>query len=153
MNIDAIKAAMCEIPQFDTLETAELDTMANLIDYRKVPAGTMLVKEGSVGDSLYYIVTGKVEIKKEAVSGQQTVLAQFSKGSTVGEMSLVEKRSTRSATAMTLEDSELLVLTRENFDRLGDSNPKIALKIVRNIAGQISARLRYTSGRFADIFS
>jgi CRP-like cAMP-binding protein len=47
---------------------------------------------------------------------------------------------------------ELLVLKRKNFDELAENNPRIALKITQNIAIMISARLRHTSGRFADVF-
>jgi len=140
------------IPHFNRLEDDELDIMADHIDYQKVAAGTTLVKEGDTGEALFYIISGEMEIHKEALDGRQAVLARFNKGATVGEMAIIEKKSTRSATAITLKDTELLVLTRRRFDELADSYANIALKITQNIANMISARLRHTSGRFADVF-
>lgn len=146
-----IKALMCEVPQFDQLNAAEIDILSQYIEKENASSGMVLCKEGSMGNSLFYIVKGKIEIKKEATDGRQTVMAQFNKGSTVGEMSLIED-TPRSATATALEDVELLVLTHVNFEKILEINPAIGIKILRNIAKSISTRLRHTSGRFADLF-
>ncbi len=152
MDKGTIKTLMCEIPQFDKLEQEELDVMADVIEYQKIEGNTVIVKEGSVGDSLFYIVEGQIEIKKETMEGKHAILARYRKGATVGEMALVEEVSTRSATATAIEDTEILTLSRGNFEKVIDTHPRIAVKILRNIAAIISTRLRYTSGRFADIF-
>ena len=152
MDKESVKALMREMPHFDRLDNGELDILAEYIDYQKVEADSTLVKEGDTGESLYYIVSGEMEIKKEALDGRQAVHARFKKGATVGEMAIVEEKSTRSATAVALKETELLVLTRGRFDELAGINPNIALKVTQNIANMISARLRHTSGRFADIF-
>lgn len=152
MDPGSLKVLMCEIPQFDKLDSEELDIMATHVQYRKIPKGTILVEEGAFGNALFYIINGKIEIRKEALSGHQAVLAQFSKGASVGEMALIEERSQRSATATAIEDSEVLILKREKFNELKENYPKMALKIMQNIASAIGSRLRYTSGRFADIF-
>jgi len=146
-----IKALMCEVPQFDMLTPEELDTLSRHVISRHVPSGMVLCKEGAMGDSLFYITEGKIEIRKESFDGRQTILAQFHKGSTVGEMSLIEE-SPRSATATAIEDIELLILSRESFEKLLAESPQIGVKILRNIAKSLSNRLRHTSGRFADVF-
>jgi len=146
-----IKLLMCEVPQFDSLTPEELDVLARHVSHKRVPKGMVLCKEGAVGDSLFYVIEGIIEIRKESFDGRQTVLAQFNKGATVGEMSLIED-SPRSATATAIDQAELLILTRQNFERLLDSSPFIATKILRNIAKSLSNRLRHTSGRFADVF-
>jgi CRP-like cAMP-binding protein len=150
-SLEHIKALMCEVPQFDQLDNDELDILGRNVSYRRVPQGMVLCREGTVGDALFYVVDGKIEIKKESMDGRQTVLAQFNKGSTVGEMSLIEE-SARSATAVAMEDVELLILTRDHFEKIIEQYPYIGLKILRNIAKSLSNRLRHTSGRFADVF-
>ncbi|VAX23936.1 hypothetical protein MNBD_NITROSPINAE02-734 [hydrothermal vent metagenome] len=150
-NNELIKTLMCEVPQFDNLTSEELDKLSESIFYHQAPSGTVLCKEGNPGDSLFYIVKGKIEIRKETIDGRQTILARFNKGASVGEMSLIEN-SPRSATATAIEDSEFLILTSENFERLLETNPQIGIKVLRNIARSLSTRLRYTSGRFADVF-
>lgn len=146
-----IKTLMCEVPEFDHLDGDEIDLLSRHIFHRHVTTGTVLCKEGSVGDSLYYLINGRIEIKKESVDGRQAVLARFGKGSSVGEMSLVED-SPRSATATAIEDVEILILTRAGFETLLATHPQIGVKILRNIAKSLSKRLRFTSGRFADVF-
>ena len=152
MDREAKKAIMVKMSHFDRLEKDELDIMADHIEFTTVKKDVTLVTEGSLGDSLFYIIDGEIEIKKEALDGTQAILARFRKGATVGEMAIVEKKSTRSATATTIKKTELLMLTRESFDDLSKNHPKIALKVTQNIATMISARLRHTSGRFADVF-
>lgn len=68
-----LKVLMCEIPQFDKLESHEIDVMAEHMEYRKVSAGTILVKEGTFGESLFYIVKGLIEIKKEALRAHSKI--------------------------------------------------------------------------------
>lgn len=151
MDSEKIKVFMSEIPQFDKLTHDEREILSRHMDYKEVPVGEMLVKEGAIGDSLFYILSGKIEIERENVKGHQAVLARFGKGSTVGEMSLINDRVARSATARAIKDAELLVLTKTNFDRIILEYPRIAIKILQNIASSLSERLRHTSGRFADI--
>lgn len=150
-NEEYIKALMCEVPQFDQLSPEELDILTRHVYRQTAPEGTVLCKEGSAGDSLFYIVDGVIEIRKESLDGRQTVLARFNKGASVGEMSLVEN-SPRSATATVIKDAELLILTTDNFERLLSDSPQVGIKILRNIARSLSTRLRHTSGRFADVF-
>ncbi|MBF0291254.1 MAG: cyclic nucleotide-binding domain-containing protein [Nitrospinae bacterium] len=146
-----IKTLMCEVPEFDQLDSDEIDMLSRHIFHRQVSAGTTLCKEGSAGDSLFYIINGRIEIKKESVDGRQAILARFGKGSSVGEMSLVED-SPRSATATAIEDVEILILTRSGFETLLTTHPQIGVKVLRNVAKSLSKRLRFTSGRFADVF-
>ena len=152
MDKSNLKVLMCEVPQFDKLDSAELEIMANHVKYRKLRAGATLLEEGGSGDSLYYVAGGLIEIKKEAMDGTQTILSHFTKGAAIGEMVLIEENSRRSATAKVLKDAELLVLSRKSFDEIKENNPKLAIKILQNIAKSIATRLRHTSGRFADVF-
>ena len=146
-----IKSLLGEVPQFDTLSKEEMEKVSDYIVYRSAEAGSILTKEGDRGDSLYYIISGRIQVSKDSPEGKQTVLARFNKGASVGEMSLIED-TPRSATAMALDVTELLILTRSGFESLVAAHPYIGIKILRNIAKSLSTRLRYTSGRFADMF-
>lgn len=88
---------------------------------------------------------------KESLGGKLKVIAQFKKGVTIGEMSLVDDIAARSATARCGEDSEFLYLSRESFEEIMKKYPKIAVKILRNLASHLSERLRQASWRLADI--
>lgn len=153
MDKNALKALMCEIPQFDRLSTDEIDSLSRYVEYVEMSAGSTMIREGTPGDSLFYIVDGLVEIKKESEDGQQVVVAHFKNGSSLGEIGLIEEKSKRSATAVVMQDSQFLTLSRESFLKIIDTEPKLAIKILLNITLSLASRLRYTSGRFADVFT
>lgn len=153
MDLSAIKGMMCEIPLFDQLSPDQSDVVARSMEHMRVAKGSVLVREGSPGHALYYIVGGKVEIRKESMDGRQAVLTQFTKGAIVGELALLEEQSRRSASATAVEDCEILALSRQNFDAMIKTHPEIGIVILRGIGCILANRLRSTTGRFADVFS
>jgi CRP-like cAMP-binding protein len=150
-DLEYIQSIIDDIPQLQYLDKTELNVLVQYINCERINKGTVLFKEGTIGKTLYFIGVGKVEIKKESLSGNQAVLAQYGKGASIGEMSLLDE-APRSATATVVEDAELLMLNKNEFDEILDKYPWIGIKILKNIAKQISMRLRHTSGRFADVF-
>jgi len=144
---------MLEIPLFDQLTAEENNALAQSIEYSKIDKGTVVIKEGSIGSTLLYLVSGRMEIKKESLDGRQTIISQFTKGSIVGELALLENESRRSASAIATEDCEILSLSRKSFDEIVKNDPNIAIVILRGIGCTLANRLRSTTGRFADIFS
>jgi CRP-like cAMP-binding protein len=66
-------------------------------------------------------------------------------------MALIDD-DTRSATIVATEDSEFLVITKEDFLTLGVGYPQIALPITREIAKILASRLRKTTGDMLTIF-
>lgn len=151
MDIAGIKNLMCEIPMFDNIKHADVFILASKLEHRRYPANTMVAKEGSPGDSVLFISSGKVEIRKEGIDGKYTVLAQHGKGRSVGEMALVRGEATpRGASIVAVEATEGLFLSRDNFDVLIEKNPSIAIQILRNIASTISDRLDHLGSRYAD---
>jgi CRP-like cAMP-binding protein len=64
-------------------------------------------------------------------------------GQSVGEMSLVDT-GVRSATCRAATDNTLVAsITRDAFERLVDSDPRLGYRIMRNIAADLSFRLRH----------
>jgi CRP-like cAMP-binding protein len=140
-----------DTPQFDTLEPVEREILVDYVTYRLARPGETLTREGDTGTAMYFVVRGRVEISRDAPDGRQTVLARFNRGATVGEMSLIDE-ATRSANALVTDESELLELSRVKFEKLLEKFPVIGVKVLRMIAKILAHRLRYTSGRFADMF-
>jgi CRP-like cAMP-binding protein len=67
----------------------------------------------------------------------------------MGEMSLLDELP-YSATAVAREDTQLLLLTRMNFERLGIEQPVLCNVLLRQIARLMSLRLRQTTGILLD---
>jgi CRP-like cAMP-binding protein len=151
-RVDAvtIKILMGEIPLFDQLTHVQKEHLAEFIQYAFYKSNKAIFTEGEKGETLYYIISGRVEVIKDSLSGEKTVLAKYRKGVTIGEMSLVDN-STRSATVRATEDTEMLYLTRENFEKILGLYPQTGIRVLKNIAAHLSLRLRDASGKLADL--
>jgi CRP/FNR family cyclic AMP-dependent transcriptional regulator len=104
----------------------------NAPNSRLVPSGTTIFQEGDSGHSMFAIKRGRVAI----MVGGNTV-DTLSEEELFGEMALLE-RATRSATAVTLEETELVEIDETQFYILVRQNPPFALQLLK----LLSERLR-----------
>ncbi|GMT42913.1 MAG: hypothetical protein IEMM0002_1324 [bacterium] len=139
-----------DLPFFDAFETDEIKKFARNLSLQQVKKGEVLFNEGDVGDYLFFIVEGIIEIVLSTVDKQHKIIATYSSGTSVGEMSLIDEFE-RSATVQASTDCEILILTRSKFDWITSNQPEIGVKMLRGLAKIISERLRGTQGRFKDM--
>ena len=111
----------------------------------RLAAGEDLIVEGEPADALYFVESGRFEVRKRATQGDQThAIGEASAGAVVGEVALLD-RGTRSATVRALEDSEVLLL------RIGDLHagdhavldPATQMRL--NLAHEIAGRVRHST--------
>lgn len=105
----------------------------------RVPKGNFLVKtvlknnivfnEGSKGDTAYILSKGTVEISGR-VDGRKKVFAILKPVSVFGEMALFLEDQARTATAMALEDCQLVTITRDDLDNYMAEAPQIISTIL-----------------------
>lgn len=114
-----------------------------------LPKGTLLFREGDPGLFVALITSGLIEIQKIDSDRQSHVVARTGRGKMVGEMSLIDG-AFRSATAIASEDSEVLILSRDDFERMGHERPDLALKYALMIAEAIAQLLRQTTCALVD---
>jgi CRP/FNR family cyclic AMP-dependent transcriptional regulator len=102
---------------------------------KRIPAGTVLFSEGDKGEEMYIIQSGKVKISKK-IRGVEKTLATLDKGEFFGEMAILNDKP-RSASAETLEDSDMLVIDRKTFDAMLRSNVEIAIRFIKRLADRL----------------
>jgi CRP-like cAMP-binding protein len=130
---------------FTGLSATQLTSIASLITERLVERGTVLMREGDAANELVIILEGSVEvIKRVAESGQEHRLATLHEGTTLGEMTLVD-RAPRSATARTVTPSRIGILSMDHLAALATIEPEIERLLLRNLANELSGRLRSTN--------
>lgn len=139
-----------ELPFFDSFDDADIQAFAPYLSLRQVEEGNVLFNEGDMGSYLFFIVEGVMEIILTAENRQQKVVATYGPGASIGEMALIDEYE-RSAAVRATTACEILILTKSKFDILQDDNPRVAMKIMKGLARNISLRLRATQGRFRDI--
>lgn len=139
-----------EIPFFEEFSDDELDFFSKNASLRYFPEQTILFNEGDIGDYLFFIVEGAVEVRIQPTDSKPIIIATFEYGSCIGEMSIVDDYP-RSATIVVTEPSELLILTKNRFESICRKNPEVGIKFLRGLAKNLSVRLRKTTGRFADL--
>jgi CRP/FNR family transcriptional regulator, cyclic AMP receptor protein len=131
---------------FNDLDKNELEIVQKHVFEKSVKKDAVLFLEGMPGELLYIIMSGCVEIIKETKDNKKTVLAMMRTNDIIGEMSLIDS-APRTATGITSEDSVLLVITKQNFNEILKSDPRIAAKILMGLLKVISRRLRITTDK------
>jgi CRP-like cAMP-binding protein len=140
---------LAESPLFDNLLPNELSMLADLFSVREFTAGDDVFLEGDVGDSMYVIADGSVDILRKNPRGQLQSIAVLSAPQFFGEMSLIDKEY-RSATVRANSDARLLQLSNENLHIFAKNFRNGFTWVVVNIARVLSSRLREVNRRLAE---
>jgi CRP-like cAMP-binding protein len=122
------------------LKDDEKRRLLKFSDTIELPKGKPLFLEGQVGDELYYILSGTIEIVKKE-GGRRKRLAILGEGDIFGELGMITKK-VRMASAVALNNSELLAMSEDGLTKLRKKNPKVATKLFLNLFRITTARMR-----------
>jgi CRP-like cAMP-binding protein len=143
-------ARLKTISLFKDLSNDELKKVKTIIKELSFRKGDMIWNEGSPQQGLHIIDSGRVRITRKTKDGNNQVLAVLKKDSFFGELSLLDGRS-HSASAEALQKTNLFVIRTADMDKFLQKNPKIAYKIVRDLAIEISMILRSMNDKFMNM--
>jgi CRP-like cAMP-binding protein len=104
---------------------------------RQFRARDVLFLEGEPGDTLHFVVSGRVAVRALTPSGENATFALMGPGQALGEMALLRKSMTRSASAYALEDVRTQALHRDDFFRLCDAQPAVERVLVSVLAARV----------------
>jgi CRP/FNR family cyclic AMP-dependent transcriptional regulator len=138
----------CEL--FSGLTVEQIERIAALGQEVVHNAGDVIINEGDPSDEIYVVCDGTVEVEVSRgtipdVPGppQLSSLVRLGHGQVFGEMALVD-RGARSATVRCVENgTALYVIPREDFWELCESDHHIGYVVMRNIAADLSFKLRH----------
>ena len=133
-------------PFFSGFTRPVLDRLVAHAVTRRVKKGTMLFRKGDPGSSLYAVCAGSVRISVPSEQGQDAIFNLIPPGELLGEIALLDGGA-RTADAMVIEDSELMVIERRDFIPLVREYPDVAMKLIEVVC----SRLRRTSEQVEDI--
>ncbi len=133
--MQSVENALAKVSFFSTLSQKNLRKLANLCMPREFPADSLMLQDGTTGLGLFLITAGRVEVFKTE-DERRISLAILGEGDILGEMALVDDQP-RSASAVTLEPTSSLLLTRDSFRTLVKKNPEVAWAIVPSLAERL----------------
>jgi len=152
MGNSRIKSFIRQIELFKSLNDDELSDLARNVKERRYRAGECLFTEFSQRNELFLVYDGELELLKSTPFGGEKRLIIFSKYDFLGEGALLDD-SPHSTSARASVDSTVIVLTKENFNRISDSRADLARKVLAQVARVISRRMRQANTRVVNIAS
>lgn len=118
------------VPLFSGLDESELERLARVAGRRRVGRGEQVVRAGEVADALLIMLTGRAKVTNFDEEGREVILAWLGPGEFFGEMGLIDD-SPRSADVIAVENCELMVLGKQEFQRCMQDNFSVAQKLMR----------------------
>ncbi len=123
----------------------ELRRLAATTTLAHHPARSLIFQKGDPGSSMMAVIRGKVKICTQSVDGKELVLNIINRGGLFGEIALLDGEP-RTADAVALEETDLLVLERSRFQPFLSERPDLALRLITVLC----KRLRQTSEHLED---
>lgn len=127
------------IPLLDDLKAAEKKQLFASAAQRKMKLGDVILHKGGTDTAMFLISDGAVEVS-ETVRGQRRLLTTLGAGQLFGEAAFL-MQTPRTADVTAITDTVLVELDVEDFAKLGDAHPKVALKVLRNLSRTLCMRL------------
>jgi NTE family protein/lysophospholipid hydrolase len=124
-----------------SLGDAALRDIEPALEWIQVGGGETLIRQGDLGDCLYIVIYGRLRVFYERADGREETLGEVARGEAVGEMAVLTG-DTRSTTVRAIRDTDLVRLSRDDFDRLAETYPQL----LRQVAQLTVTRLRAASG-------
>lgn len=125
---------LAAIRMFEHLNEDDRIALADVIDELKVPEGHTLFQAGDPGDSLFIMKSGEIELFIKDTAGQKIVLTTAQPGDMFGELAMLDT-GPRTATALALSQSDVLVLDRSDLVLLFRRKPEAALHMLAALSG------------------
>jgi predicted acylesterase/phospholipase RssA/CRP-like cAMP-binding protein len=137
-------------PLFGELERGALEALAERVEWMELAGQARLLRQGEVGDSLYVLLSGRLQVVLEADNGDARVVGEISRGESVGEMALL-KGERRNASIYAIRDSLLVRIPRSAFESIADAHPQLLWNLSRLVIRRLEARSRVASRRPAAV--
>ena len=141
---------MSIIREIPTLNPS-LEHLLKFSHHKSYKARKIIIHEGDVSDSLYYIIEGSVSVLTESENGEEIILAQLNQGDFFGESGLFEldagDEGKRTARVVARSDTVIAQISYTQFRQIVSDDPTVMFLLT----GQIFHRLKKTSQKVRDL--
>lgn len=125
------------------LSPSQLASLAAISHREVYNTDAVIFNQNDAGDKMYLITRGQVEIRLNDASGGNYTTIYLGQGQIFGEMALLDQGA-RSATVLAIEEeTELYAINAKEFVNLCQADTAIGYIIMRNMALDLSFKLRH----------
>lgn len=129
-------AVLKKTPLFANLTEAELQALVVRTSRKRFQQGALLFAEGDPCAGLFLVAAGKIRIFKLSASGREQVLAVEGPGSSFAELPVFDGGNYPAA-ASAMEDTEVLFISRKDFQNFCREHPDVALKVIAVVGSRL----------------
>ncbi len=144
LDEDSLAHFLKHLPIFLELSSRALTMLENVVHIRNYNANETVFEENDPGSGMYMIRSGMVKIYARDQNGTEHELATLSPGDFFGETTLTAP-APRSASARTMENTELVGLFRADILELAEKHPAVSSSILLGLTRVVSERLQAAS--------
>ena len=124
-NYKEFPEAVHAIPLLSTMSEAAFRRVLGTLVLRRLPAGSLVIREGEPGNSFFFVASGELRVFATDGLGRQTELAKLGEGAVFGEMALLSAQP-RSASVGCVTDVDVLEVGRQSLASLADELGAVA---------------------------
>lgn len=130
-----------------------LEELASLLLEKKFKKGEMIIREGDMGDTLYILASGSVQVLRNTLGDEKYAVVNLKAEQNVffGEVALIDSDK-RSASVMALEDCKTWVLTGNDYEKICEKEPRFGYLVTFRIAKRIASTLRNTNNDIITLY-
>jgi CRP/FNR family transcriptional regulator, cyclic AMP receptor protein len=139
------KALLANSELLGSLEEEMLDRLLAMTVTRKLGKNDILFVKGDAGDSFFGVQEGKIKITTTSPNGKEVTLNIIEEGQFFGEIALLDGMN-RTADAVAMEKTELLVIQRRDFIPFLEKYPQLCIQVIQLLC----KRVRITSEMVED---
>ncbi|GGF61615.1 transcriptional regulator [Terasakiella brassicae] len=139
------KALLSNSELLSGLDEAMLDRLLSMTVTRRLDKNETLFVKGDPGDSLFGVQEGKIKIVTTSPNGKEVTLNIIEEGQFFGEIALLDGMD-RTADAIAMEKTEVLVIQRRDFIPFLEKHPKLCIQVMQLLCH----RVRLTSEMVED---
>ncbi len=122
---------------FKVLRPKEIDRILSIAKIKRYKSGDIVFLKEDIGNNFFILKSGRIKIFASIGTEKKKTFAYLTKGDFFGEMSLLGGK-VRSASAQAMENSELLVISKNNFKALILQSPDFTLKLLHTLVNRLN---------------
>ena len=124
------------VPLFAMLDEAQLRALSGMMVRKSAPRNRTIIKAGDATDSLYIVIVGRVKVQMSDDEGKEVILSVLGPGDFFGEMGLLDG-APRAASVVTIEQSEFVLVAKDEFKALLKENFELSMVIMRGLVKRL----------------